>query len=50
MSKVLDISEDGRKLLVLTYPALVLHDVVDGSSIPLPRIAVGNGARLLAVP
>ncbi|REG32171.1 hypothetical protein ATI61_105499 [Archangium gephyra] len=50
VSKVLDISEDGRKLLVLTYPALVLHDVVDGSSIPLPRIAVGNGARLLAVP
>jgi hypothetical protein len=45
---VLDISADGRTLLVMTYGGLVLHDVVEGSSTRLPGVAGSNGARLLA--
>jgi hypothetical protein len=47
--KVLDLSADGRTLLVLTYGGLVLYDVVEGSSTPLTGIAVSDGARLLAL-
>ncbi|WNG34422.1 hypothetical protein F0U61_12855 [Archangium violaceum] len=50
VSQVLDISADGRMLLVLTYSGLVLHDVVDGSSTSLTGVAGVTSARLLALP
>ncbi|HYH96668.1 hypothetical protein [Hyalangium sp.] len=50
VSKVLDISADGRMLLVLTYSGLVLHDVVEGSSTRLTGVAGATRARLLALP
>jgi hypothetical protein len=50
VKEVLDISADGRKLLVLTYGGLVLHDVVDGSSASLTGVTGVTRARLLAQP
>jgi hypothetical protein len=48
VSKVFDISADGRMLLVLTYRGLVLHDVVTGDSTGLPGMAGVTHAQLLA--
>jgi hypothetical protein len=47
---VLDISEDGRLLLVRTTAGLVVHDVVAARSTPVPGVQGNHGARLLALP
>jgi hypothetical protein len=49
-TQVLDISADGRLLLVRTNTGLVVHDVVEARSTPLPGVQANYGARLLAVP
>jgi hypothetical protein len=50
VTQVLDISADGRMLLMLTYSGLVLHDVVEGNSTSLTGVASATHARLLALP
>lgn len=49
-TQVLDLSADGRLLLVRTNTGLVVHDVVEARSTPLPSVQAQYGARLLAVP
>ena len=48
-TQVLDLSADGR-LLVRTSTGLVVHDVVEVRSTPMPGVQANYGARLLAVP
>ncbi|KFE64392.1 hypothetical protein [Hyalangium minutum] len=45
--RVLDISEDGRTLLVDTFGGLVLYDVVADSSTPVKGLGKINDAGLL---
>jgi len=49
-TQVLDISADGRLLLVRTTTGLVVHDVVAARSTPVAGVQASHGARLLAVP
>jgi hypothetical protein len=49
-TQVLDLSADGRLLLVRTGTGLLVHDVVEARSTPVPGVQANSGARLLAVP